>query len=395
MTEVYQKPYLDGLKQGIQFALEQAPGVDWCPSGLAKEVERLAALAPQYDGLIDCMEELIGKEFPVLDKGFIRLVDFMPRLVPKGQTPEYAAVQAARTSYGQGTKSVREDRGLFRYLVRNKHTSPLEMIEFKFHIRLPIFIMRQWVRHRMASLNEYSGRYSVMQEDAWVPSRDDVRGKNAVNKQGSGNLLPDEDADYIIQKFQDVNASAYATYLDFLERGLSNEISRGILPVNQYTECYWKMDLHNLLNFLRLRADRAHAQKQIVEMAEIIEQIVKKLCPVAYEAYVDYIKYEHTASFSRMDLLFIRDLLDRYERAVDNAKDALAEVNIKNVLAGEYEGDPFYNVAYGLVQNFDEAYENADNQILKRTGLSDSELKELVNGKLRRSIELQFRPKKA
>ncbi len=227
------------------------------------------------------MREIINKEIKCLDKGFVRLVDYMG--------DDSAIVQAARVSYGKGTKSVNEDRGLIRYLLRNKHTSPFEMVDFKFHVKLPIFIARQWIRHRTASVNEYSGRYSVMKNEFYVPEAGRLQPQSKTNKQGS-----DADAAFapeVTQKLLDTLISAqnqsFSEYEEMIDTGLARELARINLPLSTYTEWYWKIDLHNLLHFLRLRMDH-HAQKEIQVYGEAIAEMVKEVCPLTYEAFEDY-----------------------------------------------------------------------------------------------------------
>lgn len=205
----------------------------------------------------------------------VRLVDHMG--------DDSAIVQAARVSYGQGTKSVNEDRQLIRYLMRHWHTTPFEMVEFKFHVKVPIFVARQWLRHRMASVNELSARYSVVKDDFWVPSM--YRSQCMLNKQGSeGAQFEDEGAN-----MSQMNSCrlAFDVYDGLLSRGISRELARSHLPQSTFTEFYWKIDLHNLFHFLRLRMDD-HAQKEIQECAVKIFEIVKKIVPLACEAFIDY-----------------------------------------------------------------------------------------------------------
>lgn len=238
----------------------------------------------------------------VLDLGFVGLVDVMGN--------DSSIVQAARTSYGKGTKSVMEDRGLIRYLMKHHHTSVFEMVEFKFHIKLPIFVMRQHVRHRTANLNEYSGRYSVMTDEFYIPEPHRLQSQSVLNKQGSGAPLVDQELEMVHQLIKNISVDSYQSYLNLINdpeaenwgiadrQGLSRELSRIILPQNNYTECYWKIDLKNLLHYIRLRAD-AHAQWEIQEFARALAEFVKQRCPIAFEAFEDYM--EQSASLSRMD----------------------------------------------------------------------------------------------
>ncbi len=242
---------------------------------------------------------LVGKEFPCLDKGFVRLIDVMG--------DDNAIVQAARVSYGSGTKKVHEDRGLIRYLMRHLHTTPFEMVEFKFHVKLPIFVARQWIRHRTANVNEYSGRYSEMKDEFYVPDPEQVRAQSATNKQGRADeSFAPEEAERIRTMMRTTQESLYGEYQDLLETNLAREIARINLPVSNYTEWYWKIDLHNLFHFLRLRID-AHAQYEIRVYGEAMASIVKAAVPLAYEAFEDYIV--NSQKFSHQELQVIKSLL--------------------------------------------------------------------------------------
>ncbi|MDO8608414.1 MAG: FAD-dependent thymidylate synthase [Phaeospirillum sp.] len=218
---------------------------------------------------------------PCLDHGFVRLVDTMG--------DDACIVQAARVSYGQGTKSVRADRALIFYLMQHQHTTPFEMVEFKFHCRMPIFVARQWIRHRTANVNEVSGRYSVMEDVFWVPSLDDLRKQSNTNRQGSveGEIISEPEAREIQKSFQDDQQKIYEEYQHYLDVGVAREIARANLPLSIYTEWYWKIDLHNLLHFLRLRLD-AHAQKEIRVYAEAMAHFVKEKCPSAWAAFEEH-----------------------------------------------------------------------------------------------------------
>ncbi|HVP07227.1 MAG TPA: FAD-dependent thymidylate synthase [Candidatus Acidoferrum sp.] len=232
------------------------------------------ALSPNADALLD-------REFKVLDKGFVRLVDYMGN--------DDSIVQAARVSYGEGTKKVQEDRGLIRYLMRHHHTTPFEMVEFKFHVKLPIFIARQWIRHRTANVNEYSGRYSIMKEEFYLPKPDDIQTQSTRNKQGrSDTEVPDEIKTQFLGDLSRIQSDAYKVYTEAIDKDIARELARIDLPLSLYTEWYWKIDLHNLFHFLSLRLDD-HAQKEFREYAVVIADMVKTVCPVAYEAFEDYI----------------------------------------------------------------------------------------------------------
>lgn len=242
--------------------------------------------------LRDVMGGDLRREIRVLDHGFVSLVDAMPRLVavdPASETPataDCAIVQAARVSYGVGTKKVSEDRGLIRYLMRHRHTTPFEMVEFKFHCSMPIFIARQWIRHRTANVNEYSGRYSIMPDRFYHPSIDSVRKQSKTNRQGGEEPIDAATA----QQFLDYLAGAeelYKQYLALTEQGVTRELARAGLPVNLYTEWYWKCDLHNILHFLNLRLDE-HAQLEIREYARAMLALIEPIAPIAIEAFRDY-----------------------------------------------------------------------------------------------------------
>ncbi|MEI7488337.1 MAG: FAD-dependent thymidylate synthase, partial [Chryseobacterium sp.] len=211
----------------------------------------------------DVLTNVSEKTIKCLDKGHVTILDVMPRLVPDDRkTADYAIVQAARVSYGDGTKTINEDRGLIRYLLRHKHTTPFEMIEFKFHMKMPIFIARQMVRHRTANINEYSGRYSMMKDEFYKPEIENVRQQSSVNKQGSGESINEVDASNFIEKIDSICNQSYEEYEKAIQKGVAREQARMLLPVNFYTEWYWKVDLHNLLHFLALRCD-PHAQWEI------------------------------------------------------------------------------------------------------------------------------------
>lgn len=246
------------------------------------------------------LEEIIGKEYPCLDKGFVRLVDVMG--------DDSSIVQAARVSYGKGTKSVNEDRGLIRYLMRHRHTTPFEMVEFKFHIKLPIFIARQWIRHRTANVNEYSGRYSEMKDDFYLPEPEQIRHQSTMNKQGrSDENLPESQVNEIREILLKNQTESFSDYKKMLDLGLAREIARISLPVANYTEWYWKIDLHNLLHFLKLRLD-SHAQYEIRVYSQIIADIVKVVTPFAWEAFEDY--ELNSVYLSKQELIALKKIID-------------------------------------------------------------------------------------
>jgi len=225
-------------------------------------------------------------EVKIHDHGMIALVDVMPRLVPQGQTADAAIVQAARVSYGQGTKKISEDRGLIRYLLRHRHTTPVEMIEFKFHVVMPIFIARQWIRHRTANVNEYSARYSVVPDRFYVPSIENIRKQSVSNRQGGEEPVDVGTAEEFLRYLEHCQQQ-YVEYQHLLDKGVSRELARLGLPVNVYTEWYWKCDLHNILHFLSLRMD-SHAQQEIQDYAWAMFELIKPIVPIATEAFMDY-----------------------------------------------------------------------------------------------------------
>jgi thymidylate synthase (FAD) len=224
-------------------------------------------------------DRLIGVRHPVLTHGFVALVDYMGN--------DAAIVQAARVSYGQGTKSVRDDRGLVRYLMRHRHTTPFEMVEFKFLVRLPIFVARQWIRHRTSSTNEVSARYSIMTDQYEVPPPEEVRHQSTRNRQGRGGTLPHDVVDRFRSDLESVSKGAYVAYERALDAGVARETARLLLPVSYYTEWYWKVNLHNLLHFLSLRLD-AHSQEEIRLYAAEIAKLGRVVCPVAFEAFEEF-----------------------------------------------------------------------------------------------------------
>lgn len=211
--------------------------------------------------------------------GFVKLI--------KVDGEDHDIVSAARLSYGRGTTPLRDGTGLINYLYAHAHTSPFEMVSMKFQIRMPIFVMRQWVRHRTASLNEYSGRYSEMPELYYVPDAEDIKGQHTSNKQASGEVLTPYGQHTAVSLIQEQSAQAFETYRKLLEMGVSREMARIVLPLNTYTEIVWKMDLHNLLHFLKLRDD-SHAQPEIQAYAKVIASKVESFFPITYAAYKEW-----------------------------------------------------------------------------------------------------------
>jgi thymidylate synthase (FAD) len=238
---------------------------------------------------------------PVLDHGFVGLVDHMGS--------DDAIVQAARVSYGQGTKAVQTDRGLIRYLMRYEHTTPFEMCEVKFHLKLPIFVMRQLVRHRTASLNEYSARYSEITDEFYLPEPEQLKPQSTTNKQGRAGELTDEQRAHVIADQLEAWDHSYNIYKQHIDTvGLARETARAILPVGGYTECYWKANLKNFLHMIRLRAD-SHAQWEIQEYANAMYNLAKPYFPVACEAFEDYI--QHSVKVSRYEYHLLKRLIDQ------------------------------------------------------------------------------------
>jgi thymidylate synthase (FAD) len=241
---------------------------------------------------VDVMGGAARQEIRIHEHGFIALLDAMPRLVPPGQTADAAIVQAARVSYGAGTKKVSEDRGLIRYLLRHRHTTPFEMVEFKFHMSMPIFIARQWIRHRTANVNEYSGRYSIMPDHFYRPTVDEVRKQSRSNRQGGEERFQPTSEQELktAREFVEYLGQAealYTRYSALTEQGVSRELARIGLPVSVYTQWYWKCDLHNILRFLSLRMD-AHAQAEIRVYAEAMYALLEPIVPMTMEAWRDY-----------------------------------------------------------------------------------------------------------
>ncbi|HKK86971.1 MAG TPA: FAD-dependent thymidylate synthase [Roseovarius sp.] len=229
------------------------------------------------------MEKHLYTAYPVLDHGFVRVIDYMG--------DDAAICQAARVSYGKGTKSVSNDAGLIRYLMRHWHSTPFEMCEIKLHVKLPVFVARQWIRHRTANVNEYSARYSILDREFYIPAPDHLAAQSTTNNQGRGEALQGEEAERVLRLLQEDSMRAYDHYEEMIgqdgQQGLARELARMNLPANVYTQWYWKVDLHNLLHFLRLRADH-HAQYEIRVYAEELCKIVADWVPAAYGAFEDY-----------------------------------------------------------------------------------------------------------
>jgi thymidylate synthase (FAD) len=234
------------------------------------------------------LEAMLFQLFPVLDHGFVRVIDYMG--------DDSAIVQAARVSYGRGTKRVQEDAGLIRYLMRHRHTTPFEMCDIKFHVKLPIFVARQWIRHRTASVNEYSARYSILDREFYIPAPENLAAQSATNRQGRGDVLEGDEAAEVLDLLRSDAERCYAHYAQMLNegddadptrRGLARELARMNLTLNTYTQWYWKTNLHNLFHFLSLRAD-SHAQYEIRVYAETMLRITEAWVPIACGAFRDH-----------------------------------------------------------------------------------------------------------
>jgi thymidylate synthase (FAD) len=261
-------------------------------------------------------EAILDKEFPVLDHGFVRLVDYLGG--------DARIVAAARVSYGPGTKSVREDKALIHYLMRNLHTSPFEQVILTFHAKMPIFVARQWVRHRTARLNEISGRYSVMADEFYLPAVDQIRKQSKRNKQGRApEDLPRELQERALEILKRDQASAYASYEELLRDDIARELARINLPLTLYTQWYWQIDLHNLFHFLRLRLDK-HAQYEIRQYAEVMAQMAKAVAPIAFEAFEEHILY--AARLSKTVKERLQELLRSLTATSPEAADILKEL---------------------------------------------------------------------
>ena len=237
------------------------------------------------------LEKILYEALPVLDHGFVRVVDYMG--------DDTSIVQSARVSYGKGTKKVSTDSGLIKYLMRHRHSTPFEMCEIKYHVKLPIFVARQWIRHRTANVNEYSARYSILDKEFYLPTKENLAAQSKNNRQGRGDLINGKQADDILKILKEDAEKSYNDYETILnerydgtiinenQKGLARELARMNLTLNTYTQWYWKTDLLNLLNFLSLRAD-AHAQYEIRAYADVMIGSLKRWVPITYEAFMDY-----------------------------------------------------------------------------------------------------------
>jgi thymidylate synthase (FAD) len=240
---------------------------------------------------VHMLEEILFEPIPVLDHGFVRVIDYMG--------DDAAVVQAARVSYGKGTKKISDDAGLINYLLRHRHTTPFEMCEIKYHVKLPIFVARQWIRHRTANVNEYSARYSVLDREFYVPEEDHLAAQSSSNRQGRGNILLGKEAKRVLDILREDAQMTYDHYIEMLneseegniidvsKEGLARELARMNLTLSTYTQWYWKTDLHNLLNFLSLRAD-THAQYEIRVYADAMMETLRRWCPITFQSFSDH-----------------------------------------------------------------------------------------------------------
>lgn len=253
-----------------------------------QEIEDLKnQMQPTRRATVEALEDVLYQPFKVLDHGFIRVIDYMG--------DDSAIVQAARVSYGKGTKQISEDQGLINYLMRHRHSTPFEMCEIKFHIKMPIFVARQWIRHRTANVNEYSARYSILDKEFYIPDPQHLAAQSSSNNQGRDEVIEGPLADKILSMMKENAAQSYEQYEYFLNEsqqdpdrpGLARELARMQLPINFYTQWYWKIDLHNLMHFLSLRAD-SHAQYEIRVYAEAMLDILKRWVPLTYQAFMQY-----------------------------------------------------------------------------------------------------------
>lgn len=259
--------------------------------------------------IVPAAEEILDKEFQVLDKGFVRMVDYYGS--------DSRIVQAARVSYGEGTKTVSQDGALIDYLLRHQHTSPFEQVIFTFHLKMPIFVARQWVRHRMGRMNEVSGRYSIMKDEFYVPENSCISKQSTNNKQGRGEVFEEQQAKEFQAEFIEGQQKAYEVYKGMVEKGIAREIARINLPLALYTEFYWQMDLHNLFHFLKLRLD-SHAQYEIRLYAEKILEIIKTVCPMAVSSFENTM--EKAVSFNGEEMEALRKVLNGEENPIQDEK---------------------------------------------------------------------------
>ena len=288
-------------------------------SGTSREALTISRQMGYFTVLFTDRRSFLDKEFPVLDKGFVRLVDYFGG--------DQRIVQSARVSYGEGTKSVSQDGALIDYLLRHQHTSPFEQVVMTFHVKMPIFVARQWVRHRTGRMNEVSGRYSIMKEEFYVPEADKVSPQSKDNKQGrASEAFDSETANKIINQLEEGQKSSYENYSELLDAGLAREIARINLPLSLYTEFYWEMDLHNLFHFLKLRLD-SHAQYEIRVYAEVMLEMCKKVAPMATESFINH--QNNGVNFSGEEMDALRAILDGKPNPLEGKKKDRFEEKIR------------------------------------------------------------------
>ena len=267
-------------------------------------------------------EKILDKEFKVLDRGFVRLVDYMGG--------DERVVQSARVSYGKGTKTVREDKALIDYLMRNRHTSPFEQVVLTFHCKMPIFVARQWIRHRTARVNEISGRYSVLENEFYLPDKGQVRLQSKINRQGrSDEEVPPELQEEVLRILIEGQRRAYQDYEELIEKDIARELARINLPLSLYTQWYWQIDLHNLFHFLELRLDY-HAQWEIRQYAKVIAEITKKVAPMSYEAFEKHVL--NAVRFSGEELKALKNMLQGKEPGLKGVVRAEFEKKIERIM---------------------------------------------------------------
>jgi thymidylate synthase (FAD) len=281
---------------------------------------------------VPALEEILYEAVPVLDHGFVRVIDYMG--------DDGAIVQAARVSYGRGTRRVSEDRGLINYLMRHRHTTPFEMCEIKYHVKLPIFVARQWIRHRTANVNEYSARYSILDNEFYIPAPEHLAAQASTNRQGRGDVLEGAAAKHVLELLRDDAERAYAGYSEMLNEddsgqprdpswpGLARELARMNLSLNFYTQWYWKTNLHNLMHFLSLRAD-THAQYEIRAYADGMLGSLQRWVPLTHAAFLEY--RMNAALVSATALKVIQQMLAG--EAVDQASSGLSAREWREVMA--------------------------------------------------------------
>ena len=290
-----------------------------------REIAALRAeLSQTRRSTVPALEEILYTAMPVLDRGFIRVVDYMGN--------DGAVVQAARVSYGRGTRKVSEDRGLIHYLMRHRHSTPFEMCEIKFHVKLPIFVARQWIRHRTANVNEYSARYSILDREFYLPAPADLAAQSAANRQGRGEIVEGAEAAHVLDLLREDSLRQYAHYTEMLNegedgapadpqrRGLARELARMSLTLNFYTQWYWKIDLYNLMHFLSLRAD-PHAQYEIRAYAEVMLDVLRRWLPLCHEAFLQH--RLHAVTLSAAALAAVKEMLAG--KAVTQASSGLSK----------------------------------------------------------------------